>query len=76
MLDHPKAFVTALREVVAGLYQVFDLAAEHPYDSEDNDKLLFGVSSQFDRPNGFLQTLLDQRDVRLFRLGDDQAIEL
>lgn len=63
MLDNPKAFVTALREVVAGLYQVFDLAAERPYDPDDDDKPLFGVSSQFDRSNEFLQTLLDMLRV-------------
>jgi len=63
MLDNPKAFVDALREVVAGLYQVFDLAAERPYDPDDHDKPLFGVSSQFDRPNEFLQTLLDMLRV-------------
>lgn len=64
MLNNPQAFVVALREVVAGLYQVFDLAAERPYDLDDNDKPLFGVSGQFDRPNEFLQTLLDM--VRVF----------
>ena len=63
MLNNPKAFVVALREVVAGLYQVFDLAAERPYDPDDDDKPLFGVSSQFDRPNEFLQTLLDMLRV-------------
>ena len=63
MLNNPKVFVDALREVVAGLYQVFDLAAERPYDLDDNDKPLFGVSSQFDRPNEFLQTLLDMLRV-------------
>ncbi len=50
MLDNPKAFVIALREVVAGLYQVFDLTVERPYDPDDDDKPLFSVSSQFDRP--------------------------
>ena len=63
MLNNPKALVVALREVVAGLYQVFDLAAERPYDPDDDDKPLFGVSSQFDRPNEFLQTLLDMLRV-------------
>lgn len=63
MLNNPKAFVVALREVVAGLYQVFDLTAERPYDPDDDDKPLFGVSSQFDRPNEFLQTLLDMLRV-------------
>lgn len=63
MLDNPKVFVDALRKVVAGLYQVFDLAAERPYDPDDDDKPLFGVSSQFDRPNEFLQTLLDMLRV-------------
>lgn len=63
MLNNPQAFVAALRKVVAGLYQVFDLAAERPYNPEDDDKVLFGVSSQFDRPNEFLQTLLDMLRV-------------
>lgn len=63
MLDNPQAFVDALRQVVAGLYQVFDLAAERPFNREDNDKPLFGVSSQFDRPNEFFQTLLDMLRV-------------
>lgn len=63
MLNNPQALVVALREVVAGLYQIFDLAAERPYDLDDDDKPLFGVSSQFDRPNEFLQTLLDMLRV-------------
>lgn len=63
MLNNPKAFVDALRKVVEGLYEVFDVAAERPYDPEDSDKPLFGVSSQFDRPNEFLQTLLDMLRV-------------
>ena len=63
MLNNPKVFVDALRKVVEGLYEVFDLAAECPYDPDDDDKPLFGVSSQFDRPNEFLQTLLDMLRV-------------
>lgn len=63
MLNNPQAFVAALRKAIAGLYQVFDLAAERPYNPEDDDKVLFGVSSQFDRPNEFLQTLLDMLRV-------------
>lgn len=59
MFNNPKVFVDALRKVVESLYEVFDLAAERPYDPDDDDKPLFGVSSQFDRPNEFLQTLLD-----------------
>ena len=34
MLNNPKAFVVALRKGVAGLYEVFDLAAERPCDNE------------------------------------------
>ena len=63
MLNNPNECVNALRKVVEGLYEVFDLAAERPYDPDDNDKPLFGVSSQFDRPNEFLQTLLDMLRV-------------
>ena len=63
MLNNPNEYVNALRKVVEGLYEVFDLAAERPYDPDDSDKPLFGVSSQFDRPNEFLQTLLDMLRV-------------
>lgn len=64
MLENPQDFVAAFRQAIAGLYQVFDLAAEQPYNPDDYDKPLCGVSSQFDRPDEFLQTLLDM--MRIF----------
>jgi len=64
----PRRFDRMLQEVMAGLYELFELAKEHELPPvinggrayyEEDGKTGFQVSWQFKRPGEFFQTLLD-----------------
>lgn len=64
----PRKFDQKLQEVMAGLYELFELTREHELSPvidgvrvyyEESGKTGFQVSGQFERPGEFFQTLLD-----------------
>lgn len=65
----PRRFSEKLREVMTGIYELFELTREHELSPvsddgviryiEEHGKVCFQVSGQFNRPSEFLQALLD-----------------